>query len=159
MDGGLASDAFRNPVAMEDAAKEADADWYDKNIDNLELEVPESNSSSSHGDGDSSSAASTPPPRSTTDRKQADEIEMLQAENALLRLALEEAEAKLKAATNAGRSVRRVRSGSTTTSSSASKEPGNGGVAYAQMRRLLLKDERFLRDTFLPFLNMDDFGR
>ncbi|CAM9213348.1 unnamed protein product, partial [Hapterophycus canaliculatus] len=27
------------------------------------------------------------------------------------------------------------------------------------MRRLLLKDERFLRDAFLPFLNMDDFGR
>ncbi|CBN76998.1 conserved unknown protein [Ectocarpus siliculosus] len=26
------------------------------------------------------------------------------------------------------------------------------------MRRLLLKDDRFLRDTFLPFLNIEDFG-
>lgn len=93
------------------------------------------------------------------------EIELLQAENALLRLALEEAQEKLRAATNiSGRSVRPVRSRSHScqsfsSSSSSSREPGNGGVAYAQMRRLLLKDDRFLRDTFLPFLNIEDFGR
>lgn len=152
------SDATRSPLAMGEDAKEADADWYDKHIDTLDLdnseeeEVPESNSSSPSSSGNST------PPRSNTytiDSKQA-EIELLQAENASLRLALEEAEAKLKAATNTGRSVRPSRSGSIT---SASREPGNGGVAYAQMRRLLLKDERFLRETFLPFLDMDDFGR
>lgn len=94
------------------------------------------------------------------------EIELLQAENALLRLALEEAQEKLRAATTiSGRSVRPVRSRSNSrqsssfSSSSSSREPGNGGVAYAQMRRLLLKDDRFLRDTFLPFLNIEDFGR
>ncbi|CAN0034946.1 unnamed protein product, partial [Ectocarpus sp. 12 AP-2014] len=94
------------------------------------------------------------------------EIELLQAENTLLRLALEEAQEKLRAATNiSGRSVRPVRSrshsrqSSSLSSSSSSREPGNGGVAYAQMRRLLLKDDRFLRNTFLPFLNIEDFGR
>lgn len=156
IDEGLSSDATRSPVAMDEAAKEADAEWFDKNIDNLE--IPKSNSGDSDRSSQSSSddsTASTPPPSNTTDSKQT-EIDALQAENALLRLALEEAQAKLKAATNTGRSVRPVRSGST---SLASREPGNGGVAYAQMRRLLLKDERFLRETFLPFLNMDDLAR
>lgn len=119
-----------------------------------------------------STASSTPPgtiaPSSSNakDTNQAD-IDVLQAENALLRLALEEAQKKLRAATNlSGQSVRPVRSRSTSdaksrssTSSTSSKEPGNGGVAFAQMRRLLLKDDRFLREEFLPFLNMDDFGR
>lgn len=114
-------------------------------------------SGSRRGRSGSDSSSDTPPPSATAATKgnQA-EIEALQAENARLRLALEEAQAKLKAATNQGRSVRPVRSRST---SFASREPGNGGVAFAQMRRLLLKDERFLRDSFLPFLNMDDFGR
>eukprot|EP00903_Cladosiphon_okamuranus_P013541 g12613.t1 len=153
------SDATRNPVAMDEDAKEADVDWYDKHVDTLDNleqeEVPQSAGTSPSSAG--SSDSSTPPPSNTntTDSKQA-EIELLQAENALLRLALEEAEAKLKAVANTGRSVRPARSGST---SSASREPGNGGVAYAQMRRLLLKDERFLRDTFLPFLDLEDFGR
>lgn len=137
MDDGLASDDTPVPAAMdEDAMAGAEGDTS-VDIKNR-----------------SSSTASTPPPSTITDSKQA-ELEVLQAENAFLRLALEETQAKLRAATNIGRSVRPVRSRSTSSVSSTS----NPGVAYAQMRRLLLKDERFLRDTFLPFLNMDDFGR
>lgn len=147
MDDALASDAARGPVVMDEDATEADAEYEDTDVRDSHRT---SRSSSS-----AASTTSTPPQSSTTESKQA-EIDVLQAENAFLRLALEEAEAKLKAASNLGRSVRPVRSRSI---SSASKEPGNGGVAYAQMRRLLLKDERFLRDTFLPFLNVQDFGR
>lgn len=153
MDDGLSSDATPGSVAMDDEDAKAAGAEDDTNVENVELAEQASNSSRRSSSGDST----TPPPSNTTDRKQA-EIEVLQAENALLRLALEETQAKLTAATNVGRSVRPIRSRSRSISS-ASKEPGNGGVAYAQMRRLLLKDERFLRDTFLPFLNMDDFGR
>lgn len=130
------------------------------NRDNFIQEEDVENSSSST----SSVASSVVAPVSSN---KGSEIELLQAENALLRLALEEAQEKLRAATNiSGRSVRPVRSRSLSrqgsnfsSSSTSSREPGNGGVAYAQMRRLLLKDDRFLRDTFLPFLNIEDFGR
>lgn len=100
------------------------------------------------------------------------DIEMLQAENTLLRLALAEAQEKLRAAlssprSTSGQSARpaRSRSPSDVRSTCSGKEAqagnggGGGGVACVQMRRLLLKDERFLREEFLPFLNMDDFGR
>lgn len=127
--------------------------------------------SSSNADGNDnnsgtgSSTASTPP-RTTSavqpsNTNQTD-IEMLRAENALLRLALAEAQEKLRAATNnvSGRSVRPVRSRSPSDVGSRSgKDAGTGGVACVQMRRLLLKDDRFLRENFLPFLNMNDFGR
>lgn len=86
---------------------------------------------------------------------EATDMEALRAENALLRLALKEAEEKLRLANSSGggdggspRSVRPTR-----------REPGNHGVAYARMRRLLLKDDDFLHHTFLPFLNMDDLAR
>lgn len=86
---------------------------------------------------------------------EATDMEALRAENALLRLALKEAEEKLRLANSNGggnggspRSVRPTR-----------REPGNRGVAYARMRRLLLKDDGFLHHTFLPFLDMDDLAR
>lgn len=82
-------------------------------------------------------------------------MEALRAENALLRLALKEAEEKLRLANSSGggdggspRSVRPTR-----------REPGNHGVAFARMRRLLLKDDDFLHHSFLPFLDMDDLAR
>lgn len=85
---------------------------------------------------------------------EATDMESLRAENALLRLALKEAEEKLRLVNISGagggspRSIRPTR-----------REPGKHGVAYARMRRLLLKDDGFLNDTFLPFLNMDDLAR
>lgn len=86
---------------------------------------------------------------------EATDMDTLRAENALLRLALKEMEEKLRLANSSGggdggspRSVRPTR-----------REPGNHGVAYARMRRLLLKDDGFLHHTFLPFLNMDDLAR
>lgn len=83
----------------------------------------------------------------------ATDIEVLRAENAFLRLALEEAQHKLRlVGGNAGQS-------SSSSVVPTSREPGNGGVAYARMRRLLLKDDGFLRDSFLPFLNVEDLGR
>ncbi|CAN0179960.1 unnamed protein product, partial [Scytosiphon promiscuus] len=150
-------------------------------VDSKNSGVQEERGSSPENGNDSSFASTTSPPRSSAPVSNGSSsrgsssssrdsrggnghlasVEMLQAENALLRLALEEAEEKLRLATTniSGRSVRPVRSRSSSRTIRRSKEPGNGGVAYAQMRRLLLKDERFLRDTFLPLLNMDDFGR
>lgn len=92
--------------------------------------------------------------RSTDDTT--DELDMLKTENAFLRLALKEANEKLRNAENindgAGEkvagAVRPVR-----------REPGNGGVAYARMRRLLLKDTRFFSEGFLAYLNIEDLGR
>ena len=85
---------------------------------------------------------------------EATDMEALRSENALLRLALKEAEEKLRLvniSSNGGGSPRSIRP--------TRREPGNHGVAYARMRRLLLKDDGFLHDTFLPFLNMDDLAR
>lgn len=77
------------------------------------------------------------------------EIDQLRAENKLLRLALQETQEKLRfLSTEHDREDLGRR-----------REPGNGGVAYAQMRRLLLKDETFLRRNFLSFLNIEDLGR
>lgn len=122
----------------------------------------------SNDSGGSDSAASTPPrttspPALPSNTNQTD-IEMLQAENALLRLELAEAQEKLRVATTnvSGLSVRPIRSRSPSgevVRSRSDKDAGNRGVACVQMRRLLLKDDRFLREEFLPFLNMDDFGR
>ncbi|CAM9884497.1 unnamed protein product [Pylaiella littoralis] len=122
----------------------------------------------SNDSGGSDSAASTPPrttspPALPSNTTQTD-IEMLQAENALLRLELAEAQEKLRVATTnvSGLSVRPIRSRSPSgevVRSRSDKDAGNRGVACVQMRRLLLKDDRFLREEFLPFLNMDDFGR
>lgn len=83
----------------------------------------------------------------------ATDIEVLRAENAFLRLALEDAQHKLRLLGGDG-----GQSGSSSVVPT-SREPGNGGVAYARMRRLLLKDDGFLRDSFLPFLNVEDLGR
>lgn len=96
---------------------------------------------------------------SSNDSSMADttaELDMLKTENAFLRLALKEANEKLRNAENindgegemAAGAVRPVR-----------REPGNGGVAYARMRRLLLKDVRFLSEGFLAYLNIEDLGR
>lgn len=85
----------------------------------------------------------------------ATDIDLLRAENALLRLALEEAQHQLRlVGGDCGQN-----GSSTTTVVPTSREPRNGGVAYARMRRLLLKDDGFLRDSFLPFLNVEDLGR
>lgn len=160
---GLGSDAATQPpLAADGEAKQGGVEQANASTAENSEVVPRM--SSSRRSSASSSSSDTPPPSAAAAAAKLEnqaEIEALQAENALLRLALEEAQAKLKAATNQARSVRPVRSKSTSsaTTSSSSREPGNGGVAYAQMRRLLLKDERFLRDSFLPFLDMDDFGR
>lgn len=84
------------------------------------------------------------------------DIEVLQTENAFLRLALEEAQEKLRVA-DAAASDRTC--GSPRSVRPSRKEPGNGGVAYARMRRLLLKDDCFLREQFLPFLDIEDLAR
>lgn len=73
------------------------------------------------------------------------DIDALLAENASLRLELKEAREKLRRAEGGVPFSKR--------------EPGNGGVAYARMRRLLLKDASFLRNTLMPFLNIEDLGR
>lgn len=82
------------------------------------------------------------------------EIDALRAENARLRRALDEAQMKLRLL-----SVSRVPDENEYRPVASKRETGNGGVAYAQMRRLLLKDDTFLRTNFLAFFNIVDLGR
>lgn len=92
-----------------------------------------------------------------------EELEALRVENESLRFALEQTQEKLQrlmVARCVGESgnaavgtavddpVRQVQ---------ASKQ--ERGVAFAQMRRLLLKDQNFLPKTLLPFLDIGDLGR
>lgn len=81
------------------------------------------------------------------------EVESLRAENRSLRRALEDAQRQLQLLSTADAGSKNK------TRSSLSREPGNGGVAFAQMRRLLLKDKTFLHRQLLSFLNIEDLGR
>lgn len=132
-DSGLADP--NETEVVDDASKSAECE------DEAQLFLPSSGPLPA-GDGDNASSCSA--------TANAADMEALKAENKSLRSALEEAQEELKLTHSRGGGLGVRPSG---------REPGNGGVAYSRMRRLLLKDRRFLRETFLPFLNVEDLGR
>lgn len=109
------------------------------------------NKSVHEGDADQAAASARGPGGKGMPRS---EMDALRAENARLRLALDEAQMKLRLL-----SVSRVPDENGYHPVASKRETGNGGVAYAQMRRLLLKDETFLRTNFFAFFNIVDLGR
>ncbi|CAM9923418.1 unnamed protein product [Discosporangium mesarthrocarpum] len=87
-----------------------------------------------------------------------DYVESLRLENAMLRIALEVARGKLQGKKTQGDGGA---GGGEASGGAQGRKDGHceGGVALVLMRRLLLKDSGFFRDSFLPFLDLVDLGR
>lgn len=107
--------------------------------------------------------SNSPPSSSAAASATHDEVEALRAENESLRFALEQTQEKLQRLLIATEVKTQTPADHGTTMRARDTEDGklavSGGVAFAQMRRLLLKDQNFLPKTLLPFLNIEDLGR
>lgn len=94
-----------------------------------------------------------------------EEMEALRAENESLRFALELTQEKLQRLMVAhGLSEEERKEFSTATvdghrRQAATDVKQESSVAFALMRRMLLKDRNFLPKTLLPFLDIEDLGR